>query len=286
MFDVWRMISLVSGLLLMAAPSISQAQSPQRVMSLNMCTDQLILNLLPASRITSVTFLSHSSPNAALSALAAHVGINYGTAEEVLSQRPDLIVSGDTSTPTTRAILGHAGYELHEVPSADNFEEIREITRKLGQVLGEEIRAEEMIVRMEATLKELVETMPQKKIRVVAWDGGGFVPGRGLLFNEILSVAGGINIAAVDGNDYLVDFDLEELLQARPDLIAYASATLKAPALRTQALQHRIVRRFYEHRLITYADNLYVCGLPQSAEAAKDLRAAMAMVMESLEVLQ
>ena len=288
MFNLWRVIGSVTALFLLAVPQSAQsAQSqaqikaqaqvapPQRVMSLNMCTDQLLLDLLPPSQITSVTFLSHSSPNAALAAQAAQVGINYGTAEEVLAQNPDLIISGDASSPTTRAMLARTGYRLYEVASADNFDEIRQTTRELGIVLGEEKRAQELIVRMDATLNELMHSMPERQIRVVAWDGGGFVPGRGLLFNDILNVAGGINIAAADSNDYLVDFDLEELLRARPDLIAYASATLDAPALTTQLLQHPVVRRLYEDRQITYPDNLYICGSPQSADAAKDLRAAM-----------
>ena len=283
MFNVRRMLGLVGALFFVNAAAFAQPQPPARVMSLNMCTDQLLLNLLPPSRITSVTFLSHASSNAALSAQARQVGINYGTAEEVLAQRPDLIVSGDSSTPTTRAILDRAGYRLYEVASADTFEEIRETTRKLGRELGEEGRAEALLAQMDATLNGLIRTMPAQKITVVAWDGGGFVPGRGLLFNEILSVAGGINIAAVDSNDYLVDFDLEELLQARPDLIAYASATLEAPSLTTQVLRHPIVRRLYEDRQITYADNLYICGLPQSAEAAKNLRAAMLKAVASGE---
>ena len=210
MFKSWRAIVLASAFLAMIAPFAARAQQPQRVMSLNMCTDQLLLDLLPPSRITSVTFLSHTSPNAELAARAAQVGINYGTAEEVLAQRPDLIVSGDASTPTTRAMLARTGYRLFEVPSADNFEEIRSITRNLGRVLGEQARADALIAQMDARLDALIRTMPETKIRVVAWDGGGFVPGRGLLFNEILSIAGGINIAAVDSKDYLVDFDISK----------------------------------------------------------------------------
>ncbi len=286
MFNAHRVFGLVSALFFACAAAFAQTQPPLRVMSLNMCTDQLILNLLPPSRITSVTFLSHASPNATLSAQARQVGINYGTAEEVLAQRPDFIVSGDSSTPTTRAILDRAGYRLYEVASADTFEEIRETTRNLGHALGEERRAEALLAQMDDTLDALRRTMPDEMISVVAWDGGGFVPGRGLLFNEILSIAGGINIAAVDSNDYLVDFDLEELLHARPDLIAYASATLDAPSLTTQVLGHPIVRRLYENRQITYADNLYICGLPQSAEAAKNLRGAMFEAVESREEIR
>jgi iron complex transport system substrate-binding protein len=154
------MVGLLGALLLAGAPAFAQVQPPQRVMSLNMCTDQLILNLLPPSRITSVTFLSHASPNATLSAQARQTGINYGTAEEVLAQRPDLIVSGDSSTPTTRAILDRAGYRLYEVASADTFEEIRETTRDLGRALGEERRAEALLARMDATLSGLCAPCP------------------------------------------------------------------------------------------------------------------------------
>jgi iron complex transport system substrate-binding protein len=153
-------------------------------------------------------------------------------------------------------------------------------------MLGAEEQAKTMLAQMDATLKELARTKPTRLITVVAWDGGGFVPGRGLLFNEILNMAGGTNIAAVDSNDYLVDFDLEELLRARPDLIAYASASLDAPSLTTQVLRHPIVRRLYRDRQITYADNLYICGLPQSAEAAMNLRTAMFEAMAGGEGLQ
>ncbi len=107
-----------------------------------------------------------------------------------------------------------------------------------------------------------------------------------MLFNEILNVAGGVNVAAADSNDYLVDFDLEELLLARPDLIAYASESVDAPSLTTQVLRHPIVRRLYGDRQITYADNLYICGLPQSAEAAENLRAAMFEAMAGGEKIR
>jgi hypothetical protein len=39
------------------------------------------------------------------------------------------------------------------------------------------------------------------------------------------------------------------------------------------------VRRLYAGRQITYPETLYSCGLPQSADAARDLRRAMLDVM-------
>ena len=55
-------------------------EKPRRVMSMNLCTDALVLSLLPPERIVSVTYLSRSSSNSALSSLAHKVGVNYGSA--------------------------------------------------------------------------------------------------------------------------------------------------------------------------------------------------------------
>jgi len=84
-------------------------RSPQRVMSLNLCTDQLILQLLPPERITSVTFLSRSTEHSFLKEKAFTVPINYGTSEEVLRQHPDVVLAGNTSTPAVRELLRRVG---------------------------------------------------------------------------------------------------------------------------------------------------------------------------------
>ena len=50
--------------------------------------------------------------------------------------------------------------------------------------------------RMDATLMQLARHPLPQTIRVAGWDGGGAVPGRGSLFDAILTAAGGVNIAA------------------------------------------------------------------------------------------
>jgi iron complex transport system substrate-binding protein len=50
-------------LLLGAAAAFSAAPGPQHVMSLSMCTDDLLLELLPPERITSITYYSRDPNN-------------------------------------------------------------------------------------------------------------------------------------------------------------------------------------------------------------------------------
>lgn len=251
---------------------------PQRVMSLNLCADQLVLSLLPRERIASVSFLSRKSEHAYLTAEDAHVPVNFGTSEEVLAQHPDLVIVGIASTPATRDLLKRARIPLLEVPFADDFAAIRTTTRMVARALGEEDKAEALIRRMDATLAELAATTPGRRIAVAAWDASGDVPGTNTLFNVILTAAGAVNVAAAM-NVRFGSFDMEQLIAARPDILAYGDSLADAPGLRREALRHPLIQKLYANRQIAYPETPYNCGLPQSAESAKALRAAMLNAM-------
>ena len=62
-------------------------------MSLNFCADQLLLQLVEPSRIVSLSFLSLTSGKPYISAESAHLPVNYGTLEEVLAAKPDLVLA-------------------------------------------------------------------------------------------------------------------------------------------------------------------------------------------------
>ena len=84
----------------MAALALTLAVSnavayPHHVMSLSMCTDDLLLELLPPDRIASVTYYSRLPSNSYQWPQAAKVAINWGSVEEVLAQKPDLVLAGD-----------------------------------------------------------------------------------------------------------------------------------------------------------------------------------------------
>jgi iron complex transport system substrate-binding protein len=112
---------------------------------------------------------------------------------------------------------------------------------------------------------------PSPRRRVVVWSGSA-VPGKGTLTNAIIEAAGAVNIAAAPGPTY-ASFDVEQVLAARPQALLYGGAA-KA-SLRSEEGQHRLTRRLYRDRRIVFDETVYTCGLPQSAEAAVDLRRAL-----------
>src|ERR1700761_4534288 len=80
----------------MAAPNSSDGAS--RIMSLKICTDELLMDLVPPSRLASVTFLSREKAALKIWPQAAQIPVNHNSAEEVLVTRPDLILTDSFTT--------------------------------------------------------------------------------------------------------------------------------------------------------------------------------------------
>lgn len=243
---------------------------PLRVMSINQCTDQLVLALLPPSQIASVTWLSRDPAGSVMAAAAQRVPVNHGTVEDVIRQRPDLVAAGSFTTPATRAMLKRLGYPLIEVESADTFDQIRAITRQVATAVDAVPRSEALIARMDAQLAVLAHD-PGPRLRVAAWDGAGFGAAKGSLYDAVLSAAGADNIAALGRGSGPPD--AEALLAAAPSLLVAGLPAFHRPGLRDNLARHRVVRRFWgRDRTVTISPASYVCGTPMVAEAIAALR--------------
>jgi iron complex transport system substrate-binding protein len=257
------------------------ASGAQHVMSLSMCTDDLLLELLPPERIASVTYYARRPENSYLWPQAARVAVNSGTAEEVLAANPDLVLAGTYTTPATRRLLNEMHFALLEVPPASDFEQIRQVTRRVAHALQRDAAGEALIAKMDATLWSLSQSKLPRDIRVAAWGEGGSIPGRGTLFDAILRAAGGINVAPSNSTRIYTSFDVEQLLAARPDVIVYSSDIAATPGRNTDVALHPLVMKRYAGKQLAYSSALYSCGTPASAEAAVSLRQNLESVMRA-----
>jgi iron complex transport system substrate-binding protein len=273
---------------LMMLPLLAMAQAPtggavsesvpKHVMSLSMCTDDLLLELLPPERIASVTYYSRDPSISSFWPQAAKVAVNFGTIEEVLAQKPDLVLAGTYTTPGARMLLKKLHMPLLEVAPAADFDEIRATTRLVAGALGREALGEALLAKMDLTLLELEATKPPRSLRVAAWGEGGSIPGKGTLFDSILLAAGAVNVANSEGGAY-ESFGIEQLLFARPDILAFARNITDTPGLNTELAQHPLILKLYSGRTVTYPGALYSCGVPESADAAVALRASLLKAM-------
>ncbi len=113
------------------------AYRPLRIVSLNLCTDQILLDLVPRERIAALSFLVADPTMSPRVADAKGLTLVQGAAEEVLAFDPDLILAGTYSTPATVSLLERLGRRVVKVPMASSFEEIRVAVRLMAEAVGE-----------------------------------------------------------------------------------------------------------------------------------------------------
>src|SRR5689334_12327258 len=88
-------LGVVAACVMLAGPAAGDPAKPQRIVSLNQCTDLFVLMLAEPERIASLSFVSKqpqwTPPEYA--AEIASIPINHALAEEILPAKPDLVVT-------------------------------------------------------------------------------------------------------------------------------------------------------------------------------------------------
>lgn len=265
-----RYIAFLCALLFVIMHGELHAAVPQRIVSLNLCTDQLLMALVPPSRIASVTWLSRTEGDPLLLPLAGRLSINRGSAEEVLALHPDLVIAGRFTTSTTRALLRKVGVPLLEVDPVNDWAGIRRITLEVAAVVGATARAQELLQQMDADLARLQSLRPAVPLRAIGWGGAGDdVPGRDTLFNTLLETAGAVNLGTRSAGRS--SFDLEQVLFARPQVLLRGANYGSKPALRNEVARHRVLRALPDLQTIEYPEAVYGCGVPRASQLALQL---------------
>lgn len=101
---MWRASrSLLLGALvwLGGALAVPAAEPPARVVSMNVCTDQLAMLVARPGQLHSVSWLAADPAMSVLANEAEGLRLNRGLAEEIFLMKPDLVIAGTFSTRAT-----------------------------------------------------------------------------------------------------------------------------------------------------------------------------------------
>ena len=239
--------------LLLASPCRSQPVN--RVVSLNLCTDQLLVLLAP-EKVVALSPLARDPALSFVAEAAASLATVRASAEAVLRLAPDLVLAGPFGAQTTLSLLEARGLRVVRAGLPQNFEEIRAETRMLADLFGVPERGAALIAEMDKRLATLPR--PAHRLRALAWEARGYTAGPGTLKDAVLREAGFVNVS--DGRR----IGLEALVAHPPDLIVVPTPAAW-PSLATDLLQHpataNIPRRYLPPALT-------ICAGPFTAEAA------------------
>jgi len=257
-----------------AAPGAASADEPARVVSLNLCTDLLVLRLLPDARIASVSALAADPAHSPMAERAAKLPRNHGRAEEVLRDEPDLVLAGAMRQRTTVRLLRRLGHEVVTLSPPRDIAAVRAQIRRVARLLGVREKGEAAIRRFDARLARAAGDDPETPVTAAVYQPNGVTVGAGELPHAVLNAAGLTNVAARMGLSGMVPLPLEKLVRARPDILVLP-ARRGAPDRATAVLDHPALLALRERaRLVRIPKRLWTCGGPQLARAVTRLARA------------
>jgi iron complex transport system substrate-binding protein len=264
--------ALILAALMLAVPEMARAQAvPGRVVSMNLCTDQLAMMLARPGQLVAVSKVALDPVSSALWREAARWPAHNGQAEAIHLLKPDLVLAGEFDPPATLALLRRLGLRVETFAIENNFDDIRTNVTRMGGLLGVPERAAELLEGMDEALAG--PPRPGPRPRAALFYSNGYTSGTGTLAHEILTTAGYENTAAERGIAGLTRLPLEVLLMEQPDLLV-TGQDYAAPAL-AQAILHHPAMASLKSGRAGIADNLWVCGTPLAAEAVARLRTAL-----------
>ncbi|WP_178134090.1 ABC transporter substrate-binding protein [Vineibacter terrae] len=245
------------------------APPPARVVSLNLCLDQLALVLAAPGQLVGVGDVSQDRHLSARWREARSLPAVRMRIEEVLALRPDLVLLDSYAPPHMAALLGRAGVRVELFPEAVTFDDGVARVRAIAAALGRESAGTALADDMRRRLAGLgADKQDTPRPLAAVWQANGFTVSSGTLPDDLLRRAGFRNLAAERGLGPFAPLPLEVLVRAAPDLLILDGSTSERPSLAEALMTHRAARHaFGETRTLVMPHSLWLCAGPPNLEA-------------------
>jgi iron complex transport system substrate-binding protein len=251
----------------------AEGSPPARIVSMNLCTDQLALLVAAPGQIHSLSYISRDPTSSPLAEEARRYPPNHGLAEEIFLMRPDLVLAGAYTRRETTNMLARLGFRVETFTPAASFDDIRANIRRLGRLIGRETRAAHLLAAFDQARSRRRAATPADahapRPLAALYYANSHTSGRGTLASDILDHARLENLATSLGLGGIVRLPLELIVYRAPDLLITGDAGHHPTARAGAALKHPALRA--NRGRIVAMDNRWSCGTPAVLDIVREL---------------
>ena len=195
--------------------------APERIVSVTLGSDEILTALVDQQRVVGVTDLVDDARMSNIPYwYPASIQRIRGEVEEILALQPDLvIVTRYTRAETVRLLFG-SGIPVLRLSGGQTFKDIAENITIISQVTGTEGRGRQLLAELRAMtqgIKSLVDSQPRP--RVLFYHLDGYTAGEGSTVDEMIRVAGGLNVVREAGIKGSYKISEEMAIGMEPDVI-------------------------------------------------------------------
>jgi iron complex transport system substrate-binding protein len=254
--------ALVLCLALLGSSAARAADPPRRVVSFNICADQLVVALADPAQVAA---LSPYATNPTLSAVATEARAYRQVpwhAESVVPLDPDLVLVGPRDRSVTQRMLAALGFRVVGIDYVGTLAAARAQIRVVAALLGQPARGEALLARLDAARTRLAAVPPPPAATALLVGHGGYSEGPASLAAGLIAEAG---LAPPPGAPAGIGgfVPLESLVMMRPDLLVMHSVIELPRDQGSVYLTHPAVRALYPPaRRLILPGRFTLCGGP------------------------
>jgi iron complex transport system substrate-binding protein len=248
--------------LLAALAPVARADAPQRILSFNLCADQLVIALADPSQIAGVSPFATDPATSVIAEEAKRYPRAEARSEAAIALKPDLVLVGPIDRAGIRRTLKHFGLRVVEVGLVADIAAARAQVREVAALLGHSGRGEFLIAEIDAARARLAKVARKPPATALLIERAGYVTGPESIAAALLREAGFFPPAGAPAG--LGGFvPLERLLTLRPDYLAFYEQVSRPDDQGSIYLTHPALKeRYPPSRRLVLPRRYALCGGP------------------------
>lgn len=222
-------------LCLVVLPHYALAKMP-RVVSLNICTDQLALRLATHGQLQGLS-INASNPHFMGDAVSlSSMKFLRGDIEEILELKPDIVLMAEGQNPSLQNWLIAHKINVIALSTPTSLAALRLQIRGVADAIGEPDAAESIIQEQKTALENSSISEPAPSIAI--YYARGFSEGTGSVMDDMLTTMGLHHVAREAGWENTHYVSLEEMVATAPDMLLIERYGFSAASEGEKLLMH------------------------------------------------
>lgn len=201
------------------------ADKPQRIVSLDLCTDWMLGKYAERKNVVALSRYVIQYP---VDWIGSDWPTHNGSLEQLLALEPDLVLVGEYNALLLRQRLKDLGFKVEVLPLPKTLQDVSTYEKQLLTLIGEPL--EKASVMPTPVFKE-------NKAKLLLLGANGVGTGKGTFEDGVIAYAGWENYLTQEG---YIRLDLEQLVVDPPGAIMWSAP--KSKALANQFSEHKVLK--------------------------------------------
>ena len=200
--------------------------SPHRVVSMSLASDEILLDIMPVcggyDRIVALSTFSDQTQSSNVTETAKFIkGRVHSELETIINLKPDLVIGASFNRQEVIQALRKKNIKVLTLEKFSSATDIAQNITTIGEYTNCQAAASALQLRFLQQLSEVQKKLPRKTRppRLINYSPDMTIMAQKTLFDDLVTRAGGVNVASEKGLSFWPKVDAETLLSLRPDIV-------------------------------------------------------------------